>query len=405
MRVLVELFDKEPIENLIGSCIFAPELVVFLCDARDAALFKEQNVYRLLRRRGLKTKARFLYFDARAPGQILRAFRAVARDYPGCVFDYTGGSDLVLLTAGAFAAENDLPGYYIDVAAGRFVNINRCEALEKQFRMPAFSIEDMLAMTGAALHGYGHMAPEELDAEFAGDVRKIWPLVHKNPKAWGAFVGDLQAVTAANSVSRLAVECAWNPKSHKLNPAIAGQLLQMGAFTGYTTKDGRLRLAFKNEKIKRSLLNIGVWLELHCTLVAKDSGFFDDVRGSVIIDWDVQSPAHNNAKNEVDVLLMRGIRPVFISCKMNLPSALALSEVKLLSEKFGGRGNRAVVVCDAPLENETRALQNRARDLDIVLLGRASLGEETLAKRLVECAGFAPVRKDPLSLLPPALQN
>ena len=102
MRTLVELYDKEPMENVLGSCIFEPEHVVYLCDIHDSSLRKEKAVYRVFQNRKIKTVPRFYYVDTGNPAAIRRALAAIARDWPGCVFDFTGGKDLVLLITGSF---------------------------------------------------------------------------------------------------------------------------------------------------------------------------------------------------------------------------------------------------------------------------------------------------------------
>ena len=42
MDTLVELYDKEPLENVLAGCIFCPKRVVYLCDGRDSSLRKER---------------------------------------------------------------------------------------------------------------------------------------------------------------------------------------------------------------------------------------------------------------------------------------------------------------------------------------------------------------------------
>ena len=100
MDTLVELYDKEPLENVLAGCIFCPKRVVYLCDERDSSLRKERAVGRLFQSRGLHVETRFYYMNTADPAAIEHVLLAVARDYPGCVFDFTGGRDLVLLIAG-----------------------------------------------------------------------------------------------------------------------------------------------------------------------------------------------------------------------------------------------------------------------------------------------------------------
>ena len=81
MRTLVELYDKEPLENVLAGCIFCPKRVVYLCDERDSSLRKERAVGRLFQSRGLRVETRFYYMDTANPAAIERVLLAVAQDY------------------------------------------------------------------------------------------------------------------------------------------------------------------------------------------------------------------------------------------------------------------------------------------------------------------------------------
>lgn len=387
MRVLVELLDAEPVKNVLALSVFKPEVVLYLCDERDTSFFKESTIYRFLRRRNLRTRPRFYYFDASDPVAVKRILWAVLRDWPGCVFDFSGGQDLVLLLAGTFAAELDLPGFYIDFPQGRFVDIRHCAKLAARFEMPRFSAGDLFATTGAGIHGYSHVDPTEISPGFEQDVMTVFRMVQKNPKAWGEFVTYLQACCAGTPAAQLDVSGAKTMvgERHPLryNPVILQHLADEGLLTQYSLSGPSVQFTFKDALTRRCLLNNGIWLELYCYVTAKNTHWFDEVQTGVVIDWDDAEPS---TKNEVDVLLIKGVTSVFISCKMSLPSALALSEIKLLSMKFGGRFSRTILLTAARLTEDNRPLRTRAADLGILLLDRGDLAGNRLAERLIEAA-------------------
>lgn len=121
---------------------------------------------------------------------------AVAQDYTGCVFDFTGGRDLVLLIAGLVCREKHLPGFYIDARRGRFINLGGCDALAQQFHMPQFRAEDVLALSGARLAGCGHYGLERMDHGFEQQAKDIFSMVMESPTRWGRLVRWLQAADA-----------------------------------------------------------------------------------------------------------------------------------------------------------------------------------------------------------------
>lgn len=392
LRVLIELFDREPIENILGACIFKPQVVVYLCDKRDSRFLKESAIYRLFRSRKLAAQPRFYYFDGFDPVGIRRVLFAVVKDYPGCVFDFSGGRDLLLLVAGACFEEMKLPAYYIDLYRERFINLRGCDELSAQFAMPQFSAEDIFAMSGGAVQGHGHFSPQEIGQDFETDILAVFEIVLKNPKMWGQFVGYLQAICACAPANQLAISAprfiAAGQKNHSVNMVLLANLAKTGVLQYLQNQDDFV-FTFKSPLHRKCLLIEGIWLELYCYITAKKCGYFGDVRTSLVVDWDGEQSANASAKNEVDVFLVRGVTPVFISCKTSLPSPLALSEIKLLAGKFGGGQSRAVVLTAARLGGGHRTLCARAQELGIYILDKDVLQNGTLAEKLRQIAGLA----------------
>ncbi len=391
LKTLVELYDKEPLENVLSACIFQPEMVVYICDERDSSMRKETAVDRLFKSRGMACSARFYYINTADPRQIMRAFEAVVRDYPGCVFDGSGGKDLVLLMAGQFCKERKVPMMYVDVDRRRFVDLGGCAGLAGQFCIPQFSAEDIFALAGAKLVGYGHFSPTEMNEAFEDDVLRIWPIVSKNPGAWGDAVGFFQAAASEMEDQDLRLDAPAalqvnRQTAARANIPVLERLESVGAIRDLSVKGERVRFTYASLLMKKCLQNQGIWLELYGYVTAKRSGLFHDVRTSLVVDWDNARGGERATRNEIDILVICGITPVFISCKMGTPTPLALSEIKILSEKFGGGQTRTVVLTAADVHHDNRPLAQRAEDLDIDLLDRSDLARGDLPSRLQRIA-------------------
>ncbi|MEG0304776.1 MAG: DUF1887 family CARF protein [Oscillospiraceae bacterium] len=391
IKTIVELYDKEPVENVLSACVFEPQILVYICDISDNTLRKETAVYRILKSRGLKTKPRFYYIDTTNLAAIYRTLAAVVRDYPGCMFDFTGGKDLVLLAAGIFCKENNVPGYYIDVETRRFCPVFGCEELRAEFHLPRFRAEDVFALAGATMSGNGHFELSLINETFEEDVFAVWNIMMKNPDAWGGLVGYLQAVTRFTAEGELYVNAKQiiRVNEHvtaKCNIPILHRLEEGGLLLDVHQEGKHICFKYKTGLIKKCLLNHGIWLELYAYISAKRSGYFDDVRTSVLVDWDNVSTSGDTTRNEIDVLLVKGITPVFISCKMGQPTALALSEIKIISEKFGGIYTKTVLLTASDLKSKNNALYKRAQDLDIYVLDKQDLQTGMLEKSLLAIA-------------------
>ena len=391
MKTLVELYDKEPLENVLSACIFKPRMVVYICDARDSSMRKETAVDRLFKSRGLGCKARFYYIDTSNPRHIERTLAAVVRDYPGCVFDCSGGKDLVLLTAAIFCREHQLPGFYIDSYREKIIDLGGCEELIPRFQIPRFTVEDIFAIAGAKVVGYGHFGPGQLDGELERDALALWPIVFRNTGAWGAMAGYFQAASSGSEENALFVDAPRTIRVNRqttaqVNETILERLGELGVLRGVQVHRDRVRFSYKSVLMKKCLQNHGIWLELFGYFTAKNCGSFHDVRTSVVVDWDNARGKDPSTRNEIDILLVRGVTPVFISCKMGLPTPLALSEIKILSEKFGGERTKTVLLTAADVYGQDRPLAQRARELDITLIDRSALENGDLASRLQRLA-------------------
>ena len=118
---------------------------------------------------------------------------------------------------------------------------------------------------------------------------------------------------------------------------------------------------FRNAQIRTWLRDVGSVLELFIYKACFDTGLFQDVITSAVVDWD-GSGRQNAVTNELDVMCTRGITPVFISCKTCDVKTEALNELAILRDRFGGKIARAAIVT---AEHAGAAVRNRASELGI----------------------------------------
>ncbi len=390
MRFLIKLFDREPIKNLLSACVFEPEVVVYLCDETHANLFRESAMYRFFKQRGMKTIPRFLYLDPWSPVEVRGVLRAAFRDYEGCVLDLTGGQDLLLVMAGMLAQDMNLPVFHIDIYRRRFGNVRRCHELEQAFFMPHFSADDLLAATGAGIQGYGHIQPEQWDEAFEEEALAVFELVLQSTRRFGNFVHFLQQCCAKLHTETLQVvvlkKMRVDGRTVHHHAPLFQSLRAMGVLMQYEERETEVHFRFKSILHKRCLLSVGVWLELYCYIMARRTGFFSETLSSVLIQWSGEENNIEATKNEVDLLLVKGVMPVFVSCKTGVPHAQALYEVKQLCDRFAGSFGRAVLVTAQDLGVEAEAVRHRAAELRILLLDRRDIRKNRVGAKLQELA-------------------
>ena len=85
MQTLIELFDKRPIANVLGTEMFRPEQTVFLCDkeiSENRAL--QQKLKNYFKQRGLETQILFRETATLNAASVKRALETVVQQYPDC---------------------------------------------------------------------------------------------------------------------------------------------------------------------------------------------------------------------------------------------------------------------------------------------------------------------------------
>lgn len=375
VTTLVEFFSDNTIDNVLGAFAFLPQSLIFLIDSGRHEP-EIQATRKALERRLPNVRVGFYQARDNQLDSIREALEALYRDYPDCVFDFTGGAEPMLLAAYAFAFRNDAPMLHINMESHTLINIHKCEDLAKDFVFPQLTLEDHLNMNGAFLAGYGYKVPGE---EWSEPIRKFCDLVLEDQPKWkeqclflqmaAARAKDLQVDTGLEFRTADGVP-VWGDGAYLL------RLAETGMLEDARLENGRLRFRFPNPEIKHYLCDSGVWLELHTYQLLKESGRFSDVRLSVRIGWgQAEKQASGTAYNEIDIIACAGITPLFISCKSGLPNPGSMNEILVYARKFGGARARAAMVTSAEISHGFVGLRKRASDLGTVIVDESDIKE------------------------------
>ncbi|MEG2769627.1 MAG: DUF1887 family CARF protein [Oscillospiraceae bacterium] len=393
METLVELFDNEPIKNILACRIFKPQTVLFICDDKVSQQ-KKDVTSRMLENWELgNVKTVFYTVDTSEYSRIYEKIETLLNSYPNCVFDITGGRDPVLFASGVLCSKNNIPSFFIDLHNLTFHNVFGCENLKNDFVLPRFRVKDILASAGAKIEGYGKYRPDKRDTQTADDILKIWDILWKSPSAWAAQVAWFQQALKSDghkSSEQLVYESFLELKANGVETIANTQILEalyaMGALTHLTFNKNHVNLTFKNVPLKNCLMSHGIWLELYGFLKAYNVNWFNDVKTSVMIGWADRVLQPYDTRNEIDIILVKGITPVFISCKMGIPNALALSEIKTLAMRFGGVMAKTVLFSASDVKNGNPTIYNRACELGIYIVDKADIDADNVAKRFMQIA-------------------
>ena len=141
------------------------------------------------------------------------------------------------------------------------------------------------------------------------------------------------------------------------------QLCAQGILLRVWTDAQYTRFTYKDELIRDCLLDAGCLLELHTYYVFRNTGKYSDYRVGVHIDWDgVINNFEVDVENEIDVMLLEGKTPVFISCKNGKVNQMALYELDAVAGRFGGKYVKKVL---AATQQINVGYVKRAEEMDI----------------------------------------
>ena len=385
MQTLIELYDERPLENVLGVEMFRPERVVYIC---PAAVAGDQRVKRQLksyfRHRGLKVELRFARANVYDTESLLRLLRDTVRENPDCAMDITGGTDAVLFAAGLLSAETQIPVFTYSRRRNAFYNIRNASFAENRPCSVRYTVEDCFRMAG------GSMRSGRVDNAVLGRYREeidpFFRLYLENRREWTQIVTYIQRIsqTAPDAPVPLEVEGAYVVKGERGSRISAPEkalhaLEELGFLKDLRIlPEEKVSFRFRDSQIRTWLRDVGSVLELYVYKACQDTGLFDDVRTSAVVDWE-ENQRTNAVSNELDVMCTRGVTPVFISCKTCDVKTEALNELAVLRDRFGGQMARAAIVT---AERGRAVMRNRAGELNIDVIDLNDLQAGRIESRI-----------------------
>ena len=385
MQTLIELYDDRPLENVLGVEMFRPAKVVYICPDRVAS---DQKIQRQLRaffkHRGQSVELIFMkarVFDTEA---MLTLFRGIVRQYPDCAIDITGGTDAVLFAAGLLCSETAIPVFTYSRRTNSFHDIRNAAFADNVPCNVSYSVEDCFLMAGGSMRA--GRVDNAILADYLDEIEPFFRVFLENRREWTRTVTYMQRVSpsAADGSYSLDVRGEYIVKGERGSRitapvAVLRGLERLGFLQELVIEEGEsVSFRFRDAQIRTWLRDVGSVLELYVYKACLDTGLFQDVRTSAVVDWEGNDSA-NPVTNELDVMCTRGVTPVFISCKTCDVKTEALNELAVLRDRFGGRIARAAIVT---AERGGAAMRNRASELGITVIDLNDLNADRIQQRI-----------------------
>ena len=218
-------------------------------------------------------------------------------------------------------------------------------------------------------------------SRYMDDIDPFFEVFLKYRRRWDKIVTYIQRVSAAreDGTYSLSVQGDYTVKGEQGARLTAPEealrdLEKIRLISGLKiVPEESVEFYFRDPQVRAWLRDVGSVLELYIYKACLDTGMFNDVRTSAVVDWNGDD-RDNAVSNELDVMCTRGITPVFISCKTCMIRTEALNELAVLRDRFGGEIARAAIVTAEPAGASAR---NRAAELNIRIIDLNDLEEGT----------------------------
>lgn len=386
---VIELFSSSPIDNMISCLTVNPDKVVFVGDGRKMRN-RVKSYAAIAERIGMKTVFEFRSVIPSNLNKICEVLMEIVEAEDECCFDLTGGSELALVAIGRvyqmYAGKRNLQMQRYNVSTGKIIDCDGDGNIIAACPPIALTCKESIALHGGKVTQY---------VDYVKDTDKdsldaLWAICRKRPSYWNtctgalneliAVAGSCDAMHVALDKSRL-LALRLSDKLH-LTRELLKALSDNGAVENIAETAEQLSFDYANATAKKCVSKAGNLLEAkahHLAYAAETSDgrpLFNDCLSGVVIDWDGENSEENDSTvNEIDLVLMRGYVPIFVSCKNGAVDSDELYKLSSVAEVFGGKYAKKVLIV-TKLDKDNRAtayMLQRAEDMGIRVI--ANVGE------------------------------
>ena len=388
---IVEFYDSDPIENAVSLLLEGAEKIIYIGYNSKQLKRVIEDYSEIASNKGILVE-----FDSKTANRndlrsITTVLENVVEAEKGCVFDLSGGDDLYLVAAGIVYERNKdkVQIHRFNVHNGK---LSDCDAdgniLKTSFK--ELSLNEIIRCSGGRII-YDTEEPLtthiwDFTPDFVSDVEVLWGLCTKNNRYWNMMISSIGQNTVYKNDDLLSIEINYNVLENSLNnkgvndnyvKEFFKKLSGCGFIKDLVITEHTLSYKYKNNDIKECLSKAGLLLELFIMIKATalknedGSSYYTDALTGVMIDWnDEEIEDRRPVRNEIDVLLVKGLVPVFVSCKNGEVEVDELYKLSTVANRFGGKCAKKVVVAPSIDEMGKKAeyIAERANEMGIKII-------------------------------------
>ena len=387
---VIELFGQSPIDNVATCLSLHPDALILV--GEEEVLQKSIEKYRLFfEKRNPATQVTSRNVKPDDINAAIVLLSEIVEQGDTCVIDLSGGNEAWLAAAGIvydrYKGTHSVTLQRIDAKTNHTLDCDGDGIIQKRFT-PTFSVKELIMLYGGSIVSSG---PEtEADATLE-QLRPLWKIVTDNGELWNHKLNALNKIQSQAKPTQKGLCFTINfyeiqgritdySKTRALFDRLIRELHSNGILRITNYAEDCFRYTYKNAFLRYCLRGPGNVLEYKTLLEARalqkgGQPFFNDAQMGVYIDWDgiihhAQPGGPKDTRNEIDVIAMRGLTPVFISCKNGDIEEVELYKLNTVADRFGmDRAKKVLIATNyQPASNDAkRALIQRADDMGIII--------------------------------------
>lgn len=393
----IEFFDKTSVENISTCLLNAPERVIYLGNNGKQMQRYIKNYEKVFSARGQNVQFLYKTVSKCSLDAAVSLLTEIVTTYDDCVFDLTGGEELLTVALGVVYArfpEKNIQLHKFNIQNNAICDCDK-DGATVYHEIPTLSIDENVQIYGGEIV-YGAVDEDNtyrwsLDEEFLRDIEQMWSICRGNVRYWNMQMGIFEAVEKVGRLeddglttvaTRGALEhyLTQHRVKYKKAKGIISALLKNGLLNWFEDNEDTVTVSYKNLQVKRCLTKAGQALEMKIFTTVRDlrdkegNLIYDEAMNGVVIDWDGEFHDEKtefiyDTENEIDVMLMHNIVPVFISCKNGVVLTEELYKLSTVAERFGGKYAKKVLIVTALGDNDAAMyFRQRAVDMNIRLI-------------------------------------
>ncbi len=379
IKTLVELFDICQLENVIAGLKLCPEKIIYVGLKAAMSKRRQNSIVNFYKKKGINAEISFEDIKENNLQDAIDKINSILDNNEDCYFDLTGGSATFHAAVGAVSASREVKLFRFDVKKSKFVDVLNCRTPLKMSNV-SMTINEALKLNGTS-RVYSHLDIEwDLSERFKRDVDSAWNIICDNYGNWNSHTNAFNYILSHSEENEpLFYKFYGDAEAIGLDKIIMEELEAYGLISELEFESDKLSFRFKNLMIKQLLNKAGNTLEVMCYILLNEikeelPGLYEDISVSVNVDWDgdihSEFDSIKDTRNEIDVMVMTGVRPVFISCKNGVVKKEALYELSTAAKHYGGKYASMVLVSTKKPDDliKYKYLEQRARDMRINLI-------------------------------------